>query len=102
MNVPSRPVPFQTASNEELETKKRVAQAPKRKSHVRAAAIAGDVQTVLAFLETIQDPAEATELTLDAHKYLTRHRHVDALRLLVSVCRKCACACECERAVRYG
>jgi len=81
-----RPVPFAVSSDADAEYKKRLAEAPKRKSHVRSAATAGDVQEVLSYLETIQDPGEATELAKAAHKYLTRYRHADAVRLLEQEC----------------
>lgn len=77
---------FKASSSDDIEDKKRRAEAPKRIIHVRAAATAGDVQAVLEFLETIQDPAEATELALDAHKYLTRYRHTAGVRVLEREC----------------
>lgn len=86
LEAQQRPTPFAATSDEDLATKKILAEAPKRKSHVRTASTAGDVQSVLAFLETIQDPKEATALALDAHKYLTRYRHASALKLLEQEC----------------
>jgi hypothetical protein len=77
---------FKASSSADIEDKKRRAEAPKRKSHVRSAATNGDVQAVLEFLETIQDPAEATELALDAHKYLTLYRHTAGVRVLEREC----------------
>ena len=77
---------FKASSSSELESKKRRAEAPKRKSYVRTAATAGDAHAVLAFLETIEDPAEATELARDAHKYLSRYRHTAGVRLLERDC----------------
>jgi hypothetical protein len=54
-NAPAeRYIPFKGSSTLDLENKKRLAEAPKRRSRVRAASIAGDVQSVLSFLETIQ------------------------------------------------
>jgi hypothetical protein len=77
---------FKPSSSADIDDKKRRAEAPKRRSHVRSAAMAGDVQAVLEFLETIQDPGEATELALDAHKYLTRYRHTEGVRALEREC----------------
>ena len=77
---------FKPSSSADIDDKKRRAEAPKRRSHVRSAAMAGDVQAVLEFLETIQDPGEATELALDAHKYLTRYRHTAGVRALEREC----------------
>lgn len=86
-NVPAeRYIPFKVSSTVDLENKKRLGEAPKRRSHVRTASVAGDVQSVLSFLETIQDPQEATSLALDAHKYLSRYRHTKALQLLEQEC----------------
>ena len=78
--------PFKSSSSLDLEAKKRLSEAPKRKSHVRTASLAGDVQAVLSFLETIADPLEAAELALDAHKYLTNCRHVAAVQRLEREC----------------
>ncbi len=78
--------PFKALLSLDLEVKKQLSEAPKRKSHVRAASLAGDVQAVLSCLETIQDPIEATELALDAHKYLTHCCHVAAVQRLEQEC----------------
>ena len=86
LEASQKAVPFAVSSDMDVENKKRLAEAPKRKSHVRSAATAGDVQEVLSYLETVQDPVEATEYALAAHKYLSRYRHYDAVRLLEQEC----------------
>jgi hypothetical protein len=75
-------VPFKKSQDQDIEAKKRLAEAPKRKSHVREASTAGDVHAVLSFIEKVHDPEEATALALDAHKYLARYGHLTALRQL--------------------
>ena len=77
---------FERHTEEDIEAKKLLAEAPKRRSHIRAAATSGNVDEVLSFLEKIHDPQEATRLVKDAHKCFTKSRHVEAAQQLEEEC----------------